>query len=203
MKLFKILAAAAVTTVSFGALSMPAQAQVTPLIGQMLPFGGNFCPRGFALANGALLPISQNTALFSILGTTYGGDGRTTFGLPNLQGRSIIGAGRGPGLADYRLGQFGGTEALTIGLQNLPSHTHAGRIKANNGAANSTTPVRNSLAVAPTGVNIYSTADPANNMNANDLNISATGGGQQISKVSPYQVIRWCVALTGTYPSRS
>jgi microcystin-dependent protein len=95
-----------------------------PFIGEIKMFGGNFAPRGFAFCDGQLLSISQNTALFAILGTTYGGDGRTTFGLPDLRGRVPVHAGTGPGLSSYRIGQKGGTETTTITVANLPAHSH-------------------------------------------------------------------------------
>src|SRR3954466_13993392 len=96
----------------------------TPFIGQISLFGGNFAPRGWAFCNGQLLAISQNTALFSILGTTYGGNGQTTFALPNLRGRMAIGAGTGPGLGAVQLGEQGGTSSVTLTLSNLPAHAH-------------------------------------------------------------------------------
>ncbi|MGC4087610.1 MAG: tail fiber protein [Polyangiaceae bacterium] len=95
-----------------------------PFIGMIIVFAGNFAPRGWALCNGQLLPIAQNTALFSILGTTYGGDGRTTFALPDLRGRVPVHPGQGPGLSNYSLGQVSGTETVTLTTQNLPAHTH-------------------------------------------------------------------------------
>ncbi|MEM8909888.1 MAG: tail fiber protein, partial [Bacteroidota bacterium] len=95
-----------------------------PFIGQIMMFGGNFAPRGWALCNGQLMPISQNQALFSLLGTTYGGDGRTTFALPDLRGRAAMHAGHGPGLTDRRLGQRSGTETNTMNTLQMPSHSH-------------------------------------------------------------------------------
>ena len=95
-----------------------------PFLGEIIMFGGNFAPRGWAFCDGQLLPINANSALFSILGTTYGGDGRTTFQLPDLQGRVAIGEGRGPGLTDRRLGQKGGERKVTLTPQNMPSHHH-------------------------------------------------------------------------------
>ncbi len=96
-----------------------------PFIGQIMMFGGNFAPRGWALCDGQLLAISSNTALFSIIGTTYGGDGRTTFALPDLRGRASIHPGNGPGLSAYRLGERGGVEDVTLSSRQIPSHNHA------------------------------------------------------------------------------
>ena len=203
MKSLKILAASAVATVGFATASTPAMAYQDPLLGQLMPVGFNFCPRGWATAAGQILPINQNQSLYSLFGTTYGGDGRTSFGLPDLRGRSALGDGQLSGGSNYPLGRKAGAESFTVTTANMPSHTHDGRIKATNAAGNSTTPVRNSLAISPTGTNIYSTADPANNMNANDLNISVTGGGQAVNKSSPSLAIQWCVALQGVFPSRN
>src|SRR5437879_11862971 len=97
----------------------------TPLLGSIIMFAGNFAPRGWALCNGQILPIAQNTALFSILGTTYGGNGQTTFALPDLRGRVPVGSGQGPGLSNYDLGQQGGSESETLTVNQMPEHTHA------------------------------------------------------------------------------
>ena len=96
-----------------------------PFLGQLMLFGGNFAPRGWALCNGQILAINQNTALFSLLGTTYGGNGQTTFALPDLRGRAPLHAGQGPGLSPYALGQVGGTENVTLLATEMPAHTHA------------------------------------------------------------------------------
>ena len=109
MRLSILNAGALALAVSLSAISSPAQAR-EPYIGEIMTFSGNFCPRGWAMTNGQLLPISQNSALFSIMGTIYGGDGRTTFALPDLRGRVAVGPGTGPGLSNYRIGQRGGTE---------------------------------------------------------------------------------------------
>ena len=119
MKKSALTAGAAALVASFFTVSEPAQAR-DQLIGEIMQFGGNFCPRGWAMTNGQLLPIAQNQALFSILGTTYGGDGRTTFALPDLRGRVAVGPGQGPGLSNYYLGQRGGQEQVmspTVGVR--------------------------------------------------------------------------------------
>ena len=203
MKSLKILALSAIAATGFSTMTAPAAHANDPTLGQLMAFGGNFCPRGWSTASGQLLAVSSNDALFSLFGTIYGGDGRTTFALPDLRGRRAISQGQSSGTNNHRLGAKSGTENLTLTIANIPSHTHDGRIKATNAAGNSTTPVRNSLAISPTGTNIYSTADPANNMNANDLNISPAGGGQSMNKTSPFLTMQWCVAMVGIYPSRS
>ena len=180
----------------------PAAAQSEPLLGQLMLFGGNFCPRGWTNADGQLLPISSNSALFSLFGTMYGGDGRTTFGLPDLRGRAAIHTGRGPGLANYRQGSKGGAESLTVTVttNNMPSHKHA--VQGTNSTANLAGPGTDLLArnaSAPTYHN-----GPAN-VTMDASMITNTGGGQPITvqKRSPFLTLRWCVALQGVFPSRN
>lgn len=204
MKTIKFLAAAGAAALSMTTFSAPAQAQAEPLLGQLMLFGGNFCPRGWASASGQLLAINANSALFSLFGTTYGGDGRTTFGLPDLRGRAPINAGQGPGLPTYRLGEKGGSTQFTITASQLPSHNHSGTIAASPNAGTSNQPVRNSFAASPSGTNIYVSGDPAvNNMHPDILRIGQTGGGQPVQKLSPYLAATWCVATVGIFPSRS
>ena len=175
----------------------------TQFIGQVSAFGGNYCPREWAPANGQLLAISQYTALFSILGTAYGGDGRTTFGLPDLRGRRPVSMGNGPGIGNYTWGQKGGATSFTLNGANLPSHSHTGTARASTAIGNSANPNNNVLAVDEQGVQIYHTDGSTNNMAADSLVINPTGGGQSVGKTSPYQAVLWCVALNGVYPSRS
>ena len=161
-----------------------------PFIGQIVQFGGNFAPRGWAFCNGQLLSISQNTALFSILGTTYGGDGRTTFGLPELRGRVPMHPGDGPGLAPRNLGEKGGTESNTLTTANLPSHTHGIARDAE------TTTNRPSSSALPARGNRYA--------DSGDVVASpATGGSQAFTNIQPYQCINFLIALQGIFPSRN
>jgi len=186
--------------VGFGFGSTPASAGSDPLIGELMLFGGSFCPRGWAPAAGQLVAINTNTALFSIFGTMYGGDGRTTFGLPDLRGRAPISTGQGPGLANFRQGQkAGGTVSLTVA--NLPAHSHT--LEANNQAANKGGPGGNYFSGSgQTGVNsIYTTVDPNRTMGSKT--IGNTGSNAPISVMGPSLAIQWCVALEGIYPSRS
>lgn len=159
-----------------------------PFIGEVCPVAFNFAPRGWATTSGQLLAINQNDALFSILGTVYGGDGRTTFGLPDTRSRVVIGAGQGPGLQDYRLGVKGGTEYVTLVVANMPSHSHvattaltdvassidvAAQIHASSGNANQSAPGGNVLAVAPGTNTMYRNYDsslPQVAMNAASVN---------------------------------
>jgi len=186
-----------------------------PFIGQIIMFGGNFDPRAWAFCNGQLLAISQNTALFSLLGTTYGGDGRTTFALPDLRGRVAMHPGTGPGLTPRKLGQRGGTEINTLNVSQIPSHTHSatGKIKASNADGATSTPDTSScLAKAKVPIsrseivdaNIYS--DAANTHMAADgvaVTVGNTGGGQWINNIQPFLGVNYIIALQGTFPSRN
>ena len=169
-----------------------------PFIGQLQTVGFNFAPRGWALCNGQLLPISQNQALFSLIGTTYGGDGRTNFALPDLRGRVAEHVGTGPGLSPRTWGQRGGSPTATLTVNNLPSHTHQLRGRAETADANK--PENNVYAVESIN-NIYGTGNADINMGGTA--ILATGGGQSFSIEQPFLGINWCIALTGVFPSRS
>jgi len=177
----------------------PAMAGPDPFIGELMLVGYNFCPRSWADADGQLLSISQNTALFSLYGTTYGGDGRTTFALPDLRGRAPIHNGNGPGLQNYRLGQRGGTESLTVLSSNMPSHNH--NVQATDAQGDKKGPGLDFLAKDNNGVTIYHNGPP--NKLMDPAMITNTGGGQAISKRSPFLAMRWCVALQGVFPSRN
>ncbi len=167
-----------------------------PLIGQIILFGGNFAPRGWAFCDGQLLPISSNSALFSILGTTYGGDGRTTFGLPDLRGRVPMHAGSGPGLTPRAIGQKFGVEDVTLTAAQMPNHTHT--LKANPLPANTSTGDGNVLA----GSQSYQTgASPLADMNA--ASVTSVGGSQSHTNVQPSLVTNYIIALQGIFPSRS
>lgn len=170
-----------------------------PFIAQIIMFAGNFAPRGWAFCDGQLLPVAQNASLFSILGITYGGDGRTTFGLPDLRGRAALHPGTGPGLSTLRLGEIGGTENNTLAIANMPSHTHAPNAVA--GAANQQSPASNLSASEAAGVTAtYSDAATDTTMNANA--IGNTGGGQAVNNRPPYLGVNFIIALVGVFPSR-
>jgi microcystin-dependent protein len=175
-----------------------------PFIGQITMFGGNFAPRGWALCDGQLLSISSNQALFSILGTTYGGDGRTTFALPDLRGRVPIHKGTGSGLPPYSLGQRGGQVNITLTQANLPAHTHAagsGKMRATPSPADTSDPTGNTLAMAPAYKAENSTVDMAAGTIGGDT--ASTGGNQQFDNMPPYQAINYIIALVGVFPSRN
>ncbi len=166
-----------------------------PFIGTVLMFAGNFAPRGWALCNGQLLAISSHSALFSILGTTYGGDGVSTFGLPELRGRAAIHEGTGPGLTPRPLGQRSGAEAVTLTTNQIPSHNHS--ISAHNDAASTREPSSNALAQEL----IYNSRPP--NAMLDPQTIGNTGAGQSHDNMQPYLVLNFIIALEGLYPSRS
>lgn len=189
-------------------IASPASAGADPLLGEIMEVGFNFCPRGWANADGQLLPINQNQALFSLYGTVYGGDGRSSFGLPDLRGRTSVHLGRGPGLGSLPQGSRGGVERITVGTQNMPSHTHRAGIRTNIGDADTPTPQGNSFTQQGTN-NAYNTDEPRaigdgpRFMHPNTIYVEPTGGGQAISSRSPYLVTRKCVALVGAFPSRN
>ncbi len=178
---------------------------MNPFIGQIIMFGGNFAPRGWALCDGQLLSIAQNTALFSILGTTYGGDGRTTFGLPDLRGRVAMHAGNGPGLTPRRLGQKGGTETNTLNVTQLPSHNHLATGTVNLGTVANTASGSGAFLPITTGANFYSDTGGNADMNANALTVttSNTGNSSPVNNIQPYQCVNFIIALVGVFPSRS
>jgi len=177
-----------------------------PFLAEIRIFPYNFAPRGWAFCDGQLLSIAQNTALFSLLGTNFGGDGRSTFGLPNLQGSAPLHPGRGPGLSDYQLGQTGGTSNVTLTTNQIPAHAHAPQGLPT--APNPTPqidPSGNVWAVAGTRrvpSNLYATAPgTAPSMNAGAL--TAFGGSQPHNNRHPCLTMNFCIALQGIYPSRN
>ncbi len=166
-----------------------------PFVGEIRMFAGNFAPRGWALCDGQLLAVSQNDALFSLFGTIYGGDGRTTFGLPDLRGRIPIHAGQGPGLSTRSLGQKSGAEKVMLNSNQLPAHTHA--LSGSTDAASATSPSGGVLGTMSS--NTYATSAPSAAMNASA--IGSTGGGQSHYNLQPTLCVHFIVALFGVYPS--
>ncbi|MEM9291946.1 MAG: tail fiber protein [Acidobacteriota bacterium] len=169
-----------------------------PFIAEIRIFAGNFAPRSWAFCDGQLLPISQNTALFSLIGTTYGGDGRSTTALPDLQGRVPMHPGRGPGLTSRRLGQRGGIETVTLSEAQMPNHTH--QLIATSSDANSADPVKRAPARVIGGFT-YNTAT-TNLVNMADQCVPNTGGSQAHNNLQPFIAMNFIIALQGLYPSR-
>ena len=169
-----------------------------PFTAEVRIFAGNFAPRGWAFCNGQLLPVSQNTALFSLIGTTYGGDGRTTTALPNMQGRAAMHPGRGPGLTSRRLGERGGVNNVTLSEAQMPSHTHAQSVDERR--ARGETPSATSV-VTTAGESTYKTS--GTNVAMSPQAILNTGGSQAHNNVQPLLTLNFIIALVGLYPSRS
>jgi len=194
------LAATAFGAASLGAFcESPAQASSQPYIAEIMPTAATFCPRGWAEANGQLLPISAYTALFSLMGTTYGGDGRTTFALPDLRGRVIMGPGTGPGLSRYQAGQRGGSETTTLTVPNLPATTAKGATEVPVGIR---TDVEAAVAKARSGEPVFALGDQRVGQIGIETEGKVQGSNLPINNVQPYTVIRYCVATAGVYPSR-
>lgn len=169
-----------------------------PFIAEVRIFAGNFAPRGWAFCSGQLLPISQNTALFSIIGTTYGGDGRTTTGLPNLQGRAPMHPGRGPGLTSRRLGERGGNANTQLSEAQMPGHKH--HMQANTELANTTDTSNSQLSTAEPH-QIYGPLTDTETMAPQA--VANAGNGQGHNNLQPYLGLNFIIALIGLYPSRS
>ena len=197
MKLNKILQGVLITSALFSGTTT-VHAGIEPLIGEVQWFAGNFAPRGWAFCDGQLLAISSNSALFSILGTTYGGDGRTTFALPDVRGRVIIHEGQGPGLSDRRLGSRGGSENETLTANQMPSHAHT--LRASGGAATAVAPNNNVLA-SPGRTRMYDSGAANADMDASA--ITSTGGSQSHNNMQPYNTLSCIIALQGIFPSRN
>jgi len=174
-----------------------------PFVGEIRMFGGNFAPRGWALCDGQLLSVSQNDALFSLLGTIYGGDGRTTFGLPDMRGRLPVHMGQGPGLSARPIGQRIGTEYVTLTSNQIPDHDHPFYGSSHN--ASSATISGHVYSTVPTNDLFYAPAhsDPSRNVSLYPGTISNTGGSRQHSNQMPALAVSFIIALVGIYPSRN
>lgn len=194
---------AAASTLAFAG-AMPASAQGY-YIAQLIETGAGFCPRNFLDANGQTLAINTNQALFSIIGTTYGGNGVSTFQVPNLQGRMLIGDGQGPGLSSYVLGQVGGQENVTHTINNLPQHVHPGSVQTVTGAAGERRSFRNSFAVT-TDLQYAgpSTGSYDGSLHADTIAVQKAGTDNvTLPNMAPFLVTRYCMAQFGVFPSRN
>ena len=170
-----------------------------PYVGEIRMFAGNFAPREWAFCQGQLLPISQYATLFNLIGTTYGGDGQTTFALPDLRGRSPVHQGQGAGLSSYIIGQLGGAETVTLLTTQLPAHTHVAACQS--GAGTSSIPANN-LWAASAATRQYTNAGTfAAALNSGSVGL--TGGSLPHNNLAPYLVINFIISLFGIFPSRS
>lgn len=172
---------------------------MNPYLGEIRIFSGNFAPKGWAFCNGQLLSIQSNTALFALLGTYYGGNGTTTFALPNLQSRIPIHQGQGQGLSPYNIGQLGGTENETINTQQMPQHNHTINAVGSNGGANR---VGNNLLANATSGNVYNPA-PSDGTTLNAQAMSGQGNNQPHNDIQPYLAVSYIIATQGIFPPRN
>ena len=166
-------------------------------LGQIIWFAGNFAPRNWEFCNGQILMINSNQSLYSLLGTTYGGDGRTTFALPDLRGRIPLSPGQDPSLSSYSAGNKGGSETVTLTTSQIASHTH--QLRASNETATQDNPSNNAL--ANSSVNIYNSSNPNVSMNA--VSIGNSGGGQGHENRQPILATNYIICINGIYPSRN
>jgi microcystin-dependent protein len=169
-----------------------------PFVAEIRIFAGNFAPRSWAFCDGQLLPVAQNTALFSLIGTTYGGDGRSTTALPDLQGRAPMHPGRGPGLTSRRLGQRGGSETVTLTEAQMPNHNHT--LIASEEDGDSSVPSGNYLG---NGTMMYVPGSDTPNVNMANAALPSSGGSQAHNNMMPFLTMNFIIALVGLYPSRS
>ncbi|MFT5780263.1 MAG: microcystin-dependent protein [Crocinitomicaceae bacterium] len=172
-----------------------------PYIGQIQAFGFNFAPRGWSTCSGQLLAIAQNTALFSLLGTTFGGDGRTTFGLPDLRSRSIVGVGQGPGLDNVTWGEKSGHYTQTLTTQNLPAHSHVEQIAVNDQDGATGDDPKNAFLGNPGTFAFNAAASPGAFLGAGST--ANTGGSQPFNSRNPFLGLYVCIAMVGIFPPRS
>ncbi len=173
----------------------------SPYISEIKMWGLNFNPRGWMFCQGQLISIAQYTALFSLLGTTYGGNGQTTFGLPDMRSRVPVGQGQGPGLSNYTLGQKAGAENVTLTTTNLPTHTHSHSQPAVSTAGSTAAPGSGTRLASGRGILAYSTA--AADTTLAPSTTAAAGGSAPFSVVQPYLALNFCIAVEGIYPARN
>ncbi len=193
---------ASCTALSLTMNATPAHAQ-SRYIGDIFIAGYTYCPRGTTSAEGQLLAISQFTALFSLYGTTYGGNGTTNFQLPDLRSRSPIGQGPGPGLSNYPQGAEGGVENITLTTNQLPTHSHTATVNVSRSNATTRAPTNAYFSRATTNTYEENTAPTGDTMNAGTLSVANTGNGQAYNNRNPYLSLRYCVVLEGIFPSRN
>ena len=172
-------------------------------IAEIRLFAGNFAPRGWAFCNGQILSIAQNTALFSLLGTTYGGNGQTTFALPDLRGRVAISPGQGPGLPSVQLGEVAGEPTHTLIITEMPAHNHQAQAQGNSNSGDSSSPNGNTWATSTNRDNVYINAAPNGPMAANTVTVGIAGGSQPHNNMQPYLGVNYIICMEGIFPSRN
>lgn len=182
-----------------GLQALPAAAQSEPLLGQIMCAGFNYAPRGWAEMNGQLLSIASNSALFSLLGTQYGGNGTTNFALPDMRGRTLVHAGQAPGLSPRDQGEMAGSETTTLATANLPAHAH---VFAPLGSTNDATSISPAGKVAASKSRTTLYAEPSNVVVQAAGTTGATGSGVPVNNMQPYLVVKCFIAMQGIYPSR-
>lgn len=170
-----------------------------PFVAEIRIFPFNFAPKGWAFCDGQLLPLSQNTALFSLLGTTYGGNGKSNFALPDLQGRAPMHPGQGPGLSLHDLGETGGSETVTLLESEIPSHAHT--LRGDRNVSESPDPTANTLGRG-SSINAYQTVVNQNLVSMAPQALAPTGGDQPHNNMQPYLTFYFCIALQGVFPPR-
>lgn len=191
------------TCLAFGLVAAPSVSAQDYLIGEIIKTPYNFCPRGMLAASGQILSIAQNTALFSLLGTTYGGNGQTTFALPDMRGRYSMKDGTGPGLSPRTQGERGGTETTTLTLSQMPLHAHTGVIRTTSAAGDSRRSFRAIFATTPANAYVQGTDPYSQLMNRETMIVRPTGNAQPFNNVPPYLAIQYCIVTEGIFPARS
>jgi microcystin-dependent protein len=214
-ELLTVIAMAITVTIPF---DQPAEACGSePFLGEICLFSFTFCPTGYAETNGQLLPINQNEALYSIIGTTYGGDGQISFALPDLRGRTALHVGRGAGLSEIVLGEVSGAENVTLSVNQIPSHSHSATtsvdvtatLRGTNSPATDKMPGGNVLAATNKNIKVYSTGSANVAMGGSSImtaasastSVGSTGGTQSFGNRSPFLGLRYCIAIQGIFPS--
>ena len=172
-----------------------------PFVAEIRIFPFNFAPKGWAWCDGQLLPLSQNTALFSLLGTTYGGDGKSTFALPDLQGRAPMHPGQGPGLSLHDLGETGGSETVTLLESEIPAHSHA--LNASTQPGEDSDPNPSEVLARSVGASLYQTTTNSNIVQLAGQALAPAGGDQPHNNMQPYLTFYFCIALQGVFPPRT
>lgn len=203
MKHLKKLCATAVLAGTSLTTPTPAMAcGLDPYLATVCTFGFNFCPRGWLEANGALISIAQNSAVFALLGTQFGGNGQTTFGLPDLRGRSVVGQGQAPGLSSIQIGQNLGAETTTLSVAQIPAHSHTATLRAATTNPSAELPTNNLISKTP-GTETYSEGSSTVNMGSSSITVGNTGSGQAVPIRSPGLGMMTCIAMEGVFPPRN